>query len=125
MEKMKEPINFDKLENYILMDFKQDDIPKYKINALERVGIGARKFWVVPESAPTHGLQFVIYWQSNPMSEPIDTVEVEMYKNLAGMVRSTKHRYNLKRNNIKSIDDFTLWVKDVIRDFEPELSTEI
>ena len=107
------------------MDFKQDGVPRYKINQLEIVGFRSRKFWVIPESAPTHGLQFVIYWQSNPMSEPIDTVEVEMYKNLSGMVRSTKHRYNLKRNNIQSIDDFTLWVKEVIRDFEPELSTPI
>jgi len=125
MGQMKEPINFDKIENYILIDFNQKGMPRYKIERVERVGPGGRKFWITPEAAQSNGLQFVIYWQSNPMVDYVDTVEVELYKNGPGMVRGGMKRYNVTRSNILSVDDFYDWVKTVIKDFEPELSTVI
>lgn len=124
MEAMKEPINFDKLENYYLIDF-HPPYSTYKVSNIELVGLGARKLWITPTDAPANGLQIVIYWQSNPMVEAIDTVEVELYKNGAGMYHSGKKRYNLKRSNILTFDSFVNWLKQIVNDFQPELSTPL
>lgn len=121
---MKEPINFDKLENYILVTF-HPPYSTYKVCNIEMVGLGARKFWIVPSDPQSNALQVVIYWQSNPMVEAIDTVEVELYKNGPGMYHGGKKRYNIKRNNILTFDLFVGWLKEIVKDFEPDLSTPI
>jgi hypothetical protein len=125
MNAMKEPINFDKVENQLLIDFNSKERLMYKITNIETVGLASRKFWVVSMQAMTNGLQFVIYWQMNPMLPANDYVEVQLYKNGPGMVHYDKKRYSLTRADIKDVDEFYKWVKSVIRDFEPELSTPV
>ena len=119
---MNEPINFEKIEGYVI---EADAGTMYTISQCERVGIHSRKFWVTPVSNPEKALQFVIHWQSNPMIPAVDTVEVEMYISAAGMQRLGKKRYGVIRDEVKTLNNFINRISQIIREFEPELSTPL
>jgi hypothetical protein len=122
---MNEPINFDTIKSIPLTDWTQLGYPTYTMQNIEMVGVVGRKFWVIPSNAPSNGLQFIIFWKHT--SVPNTKVEVELYRSGGGggTARGGAKHYTITNDNILTVDNFYEWIKVILRDFEPELSTPL